>query len=250
MMNNEIVRTPGLIESRPLFNIRRAILTLFVVSTAGTPSVADVITLPTVPASGSNSIPFGTGSADGRYQQVYSSGSFSGPIRIEALAFEPNGISGPVQYSANVQIRLGTTSAGVNGLSSLLNDNVTNGLTTVFNDSDFLQTLGPGFSLVFDFASNPFLYDPADGNLLLDVLISDKTTNTGTFGFSRVAFNTESSRAFSGGGGSFAGIGALSTRITFSDSQVVPESEAILVWLVVGSIVVLWYRRRGNVAIT
>jgi hypothetical protein len=51
---------------------------------------ADTIIAPPDPHYLFNSLPFGEASGDGRYQQVYSSSLFSGPINIAGLAFSPD----------------------------------------------------------------------------------------------------------------------------------------------------------------
>ena len=122
-----------------------------------------------------NGLPFSQNCGNTRYQQIYSSSLFSGPVDILSLAFSPDS-SG--LYSAVVDIRLTTTSVAVDGISSNLDSNFVTPLTTVFSNTAFTQVVTGGpetFSLVFDFASTPFFYNPASGNLLLDILISDQT---------------------------------------------------------------------------
>ncbi len=67
-----------------------------------------------------------------------------------------------------------TTMVGVGSLSPDLDSNFTVPLTTVYSNPTFSENVTGGsetFSLVFNF-TNPFLYDPAQGNLLFDLLIS------------------------------------------------------------------------------
>lgn len=219
----------------------KLVTTLLACASFAASAAADTIIVPTVPTTSSNASPFGTGVAGGRYQQVYTSAAFSDPISVNSLAFEPFSVSSPVIYNANVEIRLGTTAAPVNGLSTDLDANAATGLTSVFVDPNFSTTLVAGYSLIFDFSASPFLYDPTDGNLLLDVVISDKSSNTGNFGFSLVAFNTESSRAFSSGGVTTAGIGALKTQFGFSP---VPEPTTLCLLFQFLTVAILIVRSR------
>jgi hypothetical protein len=123
---------------------------------------------------------------------VYSSSLFSGPIDIVSLAFSPDVTD---TYSADVTIRLTTTSVAIGSLSSTLDSNFVTPLTTVFANATFSQAVVGGsetFSLVFDFSTTPFSYNPADGNLLLDILIDSKTYSG--FGVSRSGGGTVYSR--------------------------------------------------------
>jgi hypothetical protein len=123
-----------------------------------------------------NLIPFGSDAGDSRYQQVYSSSLFSGPVEITSLAFSPEDSA---LYSANVQLRMTTTMLGVGNLNQDLDSNFTIPLTTVLSDPNFSENVTGGsesFSLVFNLTT-PFIYDPAQGNLLFDLLISDQSVS-------------------------------------------------------------------------
>jgi hypothetical protein len=164
-----------------------------------------------------NEIPFGSDSGDSRYQQVYSSSLFGGPVQITSLAFSPED---SVQYSANVQLRMTTTTVGVGNLSSDLDSNFTAPLTTVLSNPNFSESLTGGsesFSLVFNFTT-PFIYDPAQGNLLFDLVISGQNMAEP---FSRSGDGPIISRAYNtaGFGDGADGVG-LRTLIGF---QAVPE---------------------------
>lgn len=106
----------------------------------------------------------------GQYQQVYTRSLFPGPVIITALQFfnteeNENAIS---MNSGKWNISLSTTPADWNTLSD-----------------DFASNIGPDEKLVFSgnlyrpwifgdtltiYFSAPFTYNPADGNLLLNVL--------------------------------------------------------------------------------
>lgn len=169
-----------------------------------------------------NLIPFGSNSGSGRYQEIYSSSLFNGPVEITSLAFSPQD---SVLYSANVDLRLTTTMTGVGNLSPNLDTNFIIPLTDVYSNPNFSENVTGGsetFSMVFTFTT-PFLYDPAQGNLLLDLLISDQNTS---LGFSRSGTGDILSRAYdtTGFGNSADGVG-LRTLIGF---QAVPEPGTFL----------------------
>jgi len=164
-----------------------------------------------------NQIPFGSDSGDSRYQEVYSSSLFSGPVEITSLAFSPQD---SILYSANVDLRMTVTNVGVGNLTSDLDSNFTIPLTTVFSNPNFSENLTGGsesFSLVFNFTT-PFIYDPAQGNLLLDLAISDQNVAEA---FSRSGDGPNISRAYNtaGFGDGADGVG-LRTLIGF---EPVPE---------------------------
>ncbi len=136
----------------------------------------------------SNILPWGSNTGPGtgaRYQQVYASEEFPGPVEILALAWRPDagfGSAGTVGYNP-VEIRLSTTARGPLDLDSTFASNVGDDETEVFSGPVSLTSsfTGPAAGpkdfdavLVLD---TPFVYDPARGNLLLE--ISRSTLNGG-----------------------------------------------------------------------
>ena len=185
-----------------------------------------------------NTIPFGPPSGGGEFQEVYSASLFSGPVDITSFAFSPDTTS---LYSANVTLRLTTTSVAVGSLSANLGSNFVTPLTTVFSNPLFSQTVTGGsetFSLDFNLTT-PFVYNPASGNLLLDVQISGVTYSG--FGFSRSDAGPNISRAWNtvGNGNGADGVG-LRTEIGFA---AVPEPGTICLTLI-GVTTVLVRRKR------
>jgi hypothetical protein len=169
-----------------------------------------------------NQIPFGSAAGDSRYQEVYSSSLFSGPVMITSLAFSPQD---SLLYSANVDLRMTTTNIGVGNLTSDLDSNFTIPLTDVYSNPNFSENVTGGsetFSLVFNFTT-PFLYDPAQGNLLFDVEISGQNTQ---LALSRSGSGDILSRAYNtaGFGDGADGVG-LRTLIGFES---VPEPGTFL----------------------
>ena len=138
----------------------------------------DIVTItPNSPPSGQaqGPAPFTfRGTTGARTQQVYSSSFFTGPQLLTSIAFRstPNFRNG-ADYG-NVIFNLSTTSFGDETgtpLSSVFANNIGSDETTVFSGAlSFAAPATNDFEYVVNF-STPFLYDPAQGNLLLDSLI-------------------------------------------------------------------------------
>jgi PEP-CTERM motif len=115
-----------------------------------------------------------------RYQQVYASSQFSAILGLEEITqitFRPDAFGGAAFSSTlpNIEIDLSTTSAAPDGLSTTFASNVGANNTIVFAGPLSLSSAdtGPaGGPKAFDIVINlttPFFYNPAAGNLLLDV---------------------------------------------------------------------------------
>src|SRR5438874_808260 len=139
---------------------------------------------------GNQALPFDANANSVRYQQVYAASEFPTiPILITGIAFRPNYLIAPthdlgVPFStvlSNVQIDLSTTTKAPGGLSVTFANNVGSDVTTVRSGALPLSSsftgppcggqgyCGPkNFDIVINFTT-PFLYNPQQGNLLLDV---------------------------------------------------------------------------------
>ncbi len=115
-----------------------------------------------------------------RYQQVYAASEFSaltGPALITQIAFRPDAGAGAAFSTAfaSVQFNLSTTSATVNNLSATFSNNVGADDAVVRSGPVTLSsaftgpTSGPKDFDVIITLTTPFLYNPASGNLLLDI---------------------------------------------------------------------------------
>jgi hypothetical protein len=125
---------------------------------------------------GVNYIPFGTSISLPEYQQVYASSDFSGAITIDDIEFYTSGSTGALP-TGKIDITLSTTSAAVNGLSVNLSQNYGSSKTSVYS-----ATLPAVVSGVLTIPlSKPFTYNPAKGNLLID--IDDPSDSAGSAGF-------------------------------------------------------------------
>jgi hypothetical protein len=120
-----------------------------------------------------------------RYQQVYDSGSFgASPLSIEQIRFfedasQPvnaaplggNTCSDATPPCGTVTVRIGTTSLAVNALADgNYEDNATGGWS-VFVQDVLLSSISAGG--VLEFTGTPYVYDPDDGNLVIDVQFGD-----------------------------------------------------------------------------
>jgi hypothetical protein len=141
-------------------------------------SAADQIVVPggsaTQEGDANNTIPFGVGdpSLTMRYQQVYGASAFpGGPWRITQSAFRTDGTFGHPFTSAAplVQINLSTTMRGPGNLPNVFAENVGPDELTVFSGPLPLSSAGTGDFDIIIALTQPFLYDPSRGNLLLDV---------------------------------------------------------------------------------
>lgn len=187
-----------------------------------------------------------------RYQQVYRNSDFTdfvqGPVMINEISFDTSAAAINVSF-ANIQVDLSTTSAQPDGLSSTFSANVGHDDAMVYSGPVQLKTTGFGPYEAHIFLQHPFFYDPAMGNLLLDVrnyqtiaprLLPFLFVAAGDMGDSSslaIAFDVNSPSAQ-------LGTAALLTRF---DGVTVPEPRSLAV-LTFG--VALWFlvqavRRRG-----
>lgn len=201
------------------------------------------------PGDASNLLPFGANGLTA-YQQVYNANQFtSGIIAINGIAFfntiSPGGNITPATYS----VYLSTTSVPVSSLapgaasSNLGSDN------TLF----FSGTLGdPVTNGGFTINGTPFTYNPADGNLLIDIVVTNPT-GSGSVPLDANAFGnfgTVSSRSDDLDPSGVASIGwGLVTGFDFtpgaSDPTVIPEPASIAAFgfLTLAGGVYCWRRR-------
>jgi len=128
-----------------------------------------------------NSYPFNItefGLSSQRYQQVYAASQFGGGGLITQIIFRPDATFGEAFMSTlpDIQIDLSTTSAADDGLSSTYANNVGADDTVVFTRGPLTLSsafTGPpdgpkDFDIIITLTT-PFFYNPALGNLLLDV---------------------------------------------------------------------------------
>ncbi|HSG71783.1 MAG TPA: hypothetical protein VLA12_15285, partial [Planctomycetaceae bacterium] len=166
----------------------RVCLTVFTIFMAQCAAHGDEVVVPnsleSFEGNSENSFPFNIGvlSSIGlesmRCQQIYSADQFSSltqPVLITEIRFRPDGAFGlPFDSELpDVQISLSTSSASPDGLSLIFAENVGPDETIVHDGALHLSSSPTGSApFAFDIVivlSTPFLYDPSQGNLLMDV---------------------------------------------------------------------------------
>ena len=163
---------------------------LGVLTLAALPATAGIIIVGNPPDSGTgNCFPFGC-AYSGEYQQVYQNTQFTtGPILITDLEFYNTQFNSgaTAMNTGNFDISLSTTSASWNTLSGTFANNIGSNNTTVFNGS-LAQSWAFGDTLTIDLTT-PFLYNPANGNLLMDVVATGTNDAGGAIYFDTNGYN-------------------------------------------------------------
>ena len=152
------------------------------------PTFANIIVgLPPDPGTG-DCFPFGC-AYSGEYQQVYTHSVFPGPITITGLEFFNTVFNNfaTSMNSGNWTISLSTTGADWNTLSGTFALNIGGNNTQVFS-GNLSQAWAFGDTLAI-VLSSPFTYNPAGGNLLMDVTVSNASDSGGLIFFDGNGFN-------------------------------------------------------------
>ena len=180
---------------------RRPSLYGFVICLSILPMYGNIITVGTTAAGTGNCLPFGCPNTDVglgapilEYQQVYSASAFSGAMLINGVVFYNTQFRPGLDSitSGSYLITLSTTTKAVGGLSSTLSSNLGVDQSTIFSGSISGTVPLAGIEL----SGGSFNYNPANGNLLLDIIISSLGVNGNIFLDTQViAGNTTSSRA-------------------------------------------------------
>jgi len=112
---------------------------------------------------------------NGRYQQIYSASAFSQPLYISKLSFFNSEFfpGTAIISTANYKIRLSTTQRQVKKLNSNFANNLGSDVKTFFEG-----ILSGNTGIKFDISgASDFFYDPAKGNLLIDIVVSNNQNN-------------------------------------------------------------------------
>jgi hypothetical protein len=243
---------------------------LCVTSLVAVPALADQFTIGSADAATGNCFPFGCAYTSGtglnqfnQYMEVYGSSNFSGPMNITSLQF------------FNTQVNLGATAMNAGtftfSLSTTLDDSPTSTDSclscaigadnkVVFSGS-LAQPWAFGDTLTINF-STPFTYNPANGNLLMHILVSGTSDAGGVIYFDNSGFDLTTwggltnvsttnfatgmicCNAFSGDAGLMSGGEGLVTGFTTTPATV-PEPSSVLLFGS-GLLGLFGYRRLGR----
>lgn len=155
-------------------------LVVFSTAAVATPIVAPSH-LANTDREGYDAFPFGVQLSRMRYQQIFDASEFtnlSGTNLLNGIALRADWSSEAYSSLINrLWLRVSTTTREVNGMSYTFDNNSGPDVTTVFDGplliSHVPQQRYPGpqdFDLIIPF-NVPFVYDPTEGNLLLDYLV-------------------------------------------------------------------------------
>ncbi len=217
-------------------------IVLIALTAAAASAAPIIIGSPADPDTG-NCFPFGCATGT-RYQQVYDSNQFSGPIDIGQILFFAGAYTADTNQLATGtwDLFLSTTSKPVNGLD-LGNFNANVGA-----DNQLFATVTSNGSVIIPdtwiIPGNTFHYDPSAGNLLLDI----HATLTGSG-------NVFLDQRFEDAGGVFSrshdfgevfNDTGLVTGFDVGGSQTVPEPSSLPLLMAAVGLVALKYRKSSK----
>lgn len=178
-----------------------------------------------LPGNNQNAFPFGGGfggAAATRYQQAYAASDFSSvgaPILIASIDFlNGGGNLAPSTYS----LYFSTITAGIDTLSNVNFDSNRGADNTLFATLTLAGTAPPTLT----FSGIPFNYNPAHGNLLLDIVVSPGGVDANA-GFGGNYLSNENAPGVFSRYHNFGGGNLGRGLVTQFDYQVVPEPSAI-----------------------
>jgi hypothetical protein len=171
---------------------------------------------------GANVFPFGgpyLSNPGTDYQEAYASTNFSGPELITGIDFfQAAGFTGTI-YSGTYTLSLSIISANIGSLSSTnLASNI--GSDNKVFDAVVLSGAAPA-KLIF--TGTPFLYDPSQGNLLLNISIAGGSGGSGVAFQDNEGVGTSVARYQNFGLNNGAGWGLVTQFDSTSQGPAVPE---------------------------
>ncbi len=201
--------------------ILRTSLALGIAATALAVAANAQVIRPSTPHAAFNFIPFGGSGQVCTQHQVFDATLWAGgPKQISALGFAANNSLNGQQYDSDITIKMGYTTKvpGQNppvGLDSVLTNNPSGPMTQVFSArvSQVLVATGTeDFSFILRF-DTPFCYDPALGNLLIE--LQSTWVSGADLSVSRTSGSAESSRAYNSTRFGNAASPTTATRMAF-----------------------------------
>ena len=175
---------------------------------------------------GGNILPFGTGSQlsyPEEYQQIYSAAAFtgvSGTLAITSVSFASLSGATPrrsLDATYNLTVGLSQAAAGkLSAPSTIYANNIGSNYATVFNGTITRTLVGTGDTFDLTIPTSTFNYDPALGDLLLDVKLDRPPTVSRDFPAFVVDATPQMSRVRTYGGiqSADAGLGLVTRFMT------------------------------------
>jgi hypothetical protein len=205
--------------------MRHLALTATLLAGLSAPATAQVTVGTPLPDAG-YCAPFGCNRSFTDYQQVYGGSAFSGPIDIGAISFfhtqwQPGtGSFAPGTYD----FFLGLTSASSATLTTDFASNRASPqqLFATFVVAGNMSSAAPSVTL----SGTPFLYDPAMGNLLLEIFSTQSNPNAIETFFDR--YETGASSVYTGSNGTYWNGTGLVTRFDAVAVTTTPEPGSLV----------------------
>ncbi len=183
------------------------------------------------------------------YQQIYSSTEFPGaPILITELAFSTSSvISSASLDSLGLDVHLGDAATSAANPSATFSSNRGSDYQDVFSG---MLTFTPAQNNTFDMVlhlTTPFLYNPSAGDLLLDILLTQTPSITGSALYFGGDSSATDARIFNASPSATGRVdfNTLATEFTFTSVSAAPEPSTLLMLVTgLGAVIVGLKRKR------
>lgn len=172
-----------------------------------------------------NLIPFSTPVVTGitTYQQLYSASAFAGVTSIDTVSFDLD--RGDTLATADLDISFYLSPMAIGGLSTTAADNLGASLS---NFGSF--SLAGAAPSVLSFTGPGFNYDPLDGNLIMQINLSNVLADGNAFYFRDVTNSLVVDRYFGGATGTVSGTGLVTTFSTVRSAVPEPATWAFIIF--------------------
>jgi hypothetical protein len=168
------------------------------------------------------------------YQQIYSSTDFSGsPILITQLAFSTSSIiSNATSATLGLDVHLGIAGTSAANPSTTFSANRGSNYQDVFSGTlTFTPALNNTFDMVLNLSS-PFLYNPSQGDLLLNILLTQTPGITGSALYFGGDASPADDRIYNTTAAATGRVDfdTLATQFTFTSQAAAPEPSTVFLF--------------------
>lgn len=172
-----------------------------------------------------NLIPFSTPVVTGitTYQQLYSATAFAGMTAIDTVSFDLD--RGDTLATVDLDISFYLSPMAIGGLSTTAADNLGASLS---NFGSF--SIGGAAPSVLSFNGPGFNYNPLDGNLIMQINLSNALADGNAFYFRDVTNSPVVDRYFGGETGSVSGTGLVTTFSSVGGAVPEPATWAFMIF--------------------